>query len=94
LIAFSQAMKVTKCEHGCYLVQVKDEVRHFSITIWDKNSLSPLGKLLSNQRFTGDLEAAKKRAVETYAAMVNLPANLLQREMSWDAETVLSLASK
>ena len=87
-------MKVTKCEHGRFLVQVKDEVRHFSITIWDRDSLSPLGKLLSNQRFTGDLEGARKRAVETCASMVDLPADMLQREMNWDEPRLLSFASK
>jgi hypothetical protein len=87
-------MKVTKCEHGRYLVQVKDEVRHFSITIWDKDSLNPLGKLLSNQRFMGDLNGAKKLAAETYAAMAHQPADALQREMNWDAERVLSFATK
>jgi hypothetical protein len=87
-------MKVTKCEHGRYLVQVKDEVRHFSITIWDKDSLNPLGKLLSNQRFIGDLEGAKRRAAETCAAIADQPVDVLQREMNWDAARLLSFANK
>jgi len=76
------------------MLQVKDEVRHFSITIWDKDSLNPLGKLLSNQRFSGTLEAAKRRAAETYAAMTDQPADVLALEMNWDAARLLSTASK
>ena len=79
-------MRFITGEYGRFLVKIKCDAGQYAVTIWDKQSVNPLGRLLANQTFRGDVEAAKAGAIEMLADLKAAQLDEIRRELRWRME--------
>jgi hypothetical protein len=79
-------MNITTGDYGRFLVKIQCGTGQYHVTIWDKHSVNPLGRVLASQSLSQDFDYAQEGAVGMLAELNRLPVAEIRRGLAWELE--------
>jgi hypothetical protein len=85
-IATAPGMNIITGDYGTFLVKIQCGTGQYHLTIWDKHSVNPLGRVLASQSLSNDVDYVQAAAAEMLAELNGLPVGEIRRGLAWELE--------